>query len=140
MVVTNLPVLTPLIQRGVRRARLGYPGYNGPRSAGTPGVSKSSSRFQLTTIGGKGRKKAAFKHPLSLPGEAFYERYGSEKEIFEGGQKPASATNMGSESYKKDDGKAGEEIIVTTQWNVEHHESKLHEVDRQSKRFVTDGY
>ncbi|WAO92316.1 Hypothetical protein NCS54_00982000 [Fusarium falciforme] len=140
MVVTNLPVLTPLIQRGVRRARIGYSGYNGSGSAGTPGVSKGSSRFQLTTIGGKGRKKAAFKHPLSLPGETFYERYGSEEEIVEGGQNPKSATNPDSESYRKNDGKGGEEIVVTTQWNVEHQESERHEVDRESKKFVTAGY
>lgn len=139
VVVTNLPVLTPLIQRGVRRARIGYSGYSGSRSAGTPGVSKGSNHFQLTTIGGKGRKKAAFKHPLSLPGETFYDQYGSEEEIVEGGQKPASATNTDSGSYRRGAGKPGEEIVVTTQWNVEHHRSERCEADKECKKLFTAG-
>ncbi|RSL47084.1 hypothetical protein CEP51_015824 [Fusarium floridanum] len=119
MLVTNLPILIPLIRHGVRRvgASLGCSTHGGPGPGRTPpGVEESADGFQLTTIGGGRGKKAAFKHPLSLPGTTFYERYGSEDNIAVGSQKRTGAMP------RRGDGKLGKGITATTRWEVERDE------------------
>ncbi|RSL55439.1 hypothetical protein CEP51_014547 [Fusarium floridanum] len=125
MLVTNPPILIPSIRHGVRRASLGCSTYDGSGPAGAPGIEKSPSSLQLTTIGGERRKKAPFKHPFSLPGTTFYERYGSEDNIVEGGEESAGATKTG-------DGRVGEGIVVTTRWEVKYETLKHGEVMRKN--------
>ncbi|RTE69242.1 hypothetical protein BHE90_016379 [Fusarium euwallaceae] len=119
MLVTNLPILIPWIRHGVRRVRasLGCSTHGGPGLGRTPPcVEESADGFQLTTIGGERRNKAPFKHPLSLPGTTFYERYGSEDNIAEGSQKRSGAIP------RKGDGRLGKGITETTRWEAEHDE------------------
>jgi hypothetical protein len=82
--ITNFPILFPILHRALRRANTKFSSY-GPSSSKdkTPGGgdTKSSSGFKLSTVSKKDQKRNKYKHPLSLPAETFYERFGSEEDI-----------------------------------------------------------
>ncbi|KAI5461813.1 hypothetical protein BGZ63DRAFT_444564 [Mariannaea sp. PMI_226] len=140
ILVTNVPVLTPLVRRLVKRAQTGYSGYFESESGATPGASKANSTFKLATIGAKSKKKSGFKHPLSLPGETFYERYGSEEQIIEESQSPAANGSTNRTSTQKTAAKTGDDIIITRQWNVQSETPAPQELEREHQKKVTAGY
>ncbi|OIW30387.1 hypothetical protein CONLIGDRAFT_681156 [Coniochaeta ligniaria NRRL 30616] len=136
--ISNFPVLFPFLHRAWLRSRLGSSSGRGHSSAGglTPGAGNTKSSggaIKLSTMGGKaggGKKGKKYMHPLSLPGETFYDRFGSEEEIIEG--------KDGAD--KKDGPKAEEDINVTTEWRVQSHEVDAETVEHERRHRITAGY
>lgn len=135
--ISNFPILFPFLHRAWRRSRFGTSGdYKSSSGGVTPGAgnTKNSGAFKLSTLsGGKssGKKGNKFKHPLSLPGETFYDRFGSEEEIIE--------NKEGGD--KKDSPKAVEEDIkVTTEWRVQSQEVDAQALERERRDRITAGY
>jgi len=149
MIVTNFPVMVPIIQRGVSRIREAT-SIGGTGHSDTPGQSKASQSYQLPTISKRSKKKN-FKHPLSLPGETFYERYGSEEEIMEAGKanKSGDATTATDTSSipqdaftegSRDLNRADKDIVVTNEWRVQSREPAEGSLEKEKKRIITGGY
>jgi hypothetical protein len=97
----------------------------------------SSRAYKLSSLSKPSKKKDKFKHPLSLPGETFYERFGSEEEIVgtNGGTRTSSPrekqgdVEVGTKSL-------GGDIMVTRQWQVDNHShSDLHAEGTQRSGF-----
>ncbi|KAH8172302.1 hypothetical protein LIA77_09070 [Sarocladium implicatum] len=79
VLISNIPVLFPILRQHYKHIRNTTTSFS--RSYTEPDPSKSSSVFRMRTISSKNDGKKRFKHPLSLPGDTFYERYSSEEEI-----------------------------------------------------------
>jgi hypothetical protein len=84
--------------------------------------------MRTITISSKNEGKKKFKHPLSLPGETFYKRYGSEEEIVQDENKPAKEARQSV--------KAADDILVTTSWQVRSKETDTTERDEEMRRAV----
>ncbi|KAK4246043.1 hypothetical protein C7999DRAFT_33596 [Corynascus novoguineensis] len=158
--VTNFPVLFPIIHRAIRAnsTRFGGSSSGGPSGKDkTPGGTKSSSSgLKLTTISRK-NKKRNFKHPLSLPADTMYTRFGSEEEIIGGdgsGDDPegasgtgprtgtvsagsAKVTNGGPATPERRDAAVStileEDIKVTTEWRVQSQQMDPDAYAREKK-------
>ncbi|KAF2639321.1 hypothetical protein P280DRAFT_375540, partial [Massarina eburnea CBS 473.64] len=85
--ISNLPVLYPIAHQMLKRMKDTAYSHSRSRSRNVLGGGKSdpngsttnqdgSQGYKMNTIKAS-RKKKDFKHPLSLPGETFYERFGS---------------------------------------------------------------
>ena len=109
--ITNIPVVFPIIHRYYKRVRQTTTSLSRSRTEGD-GSKESSSGFRLRSISSKHVGKKKFKHPLSLPGETFYERYGSEEEIVR------DAADKSSKEPRRA-AKATDDIVVTTTWQVQ---------------------
>lgn len=131
--ISNFPILFPFLNRAIRRSRFGSSGQSSGALTPSAGNTKASSsgRFKLSTLAGKGAKRGnKFKHPLSLPGETFYDRFGSEEEIID----------PKAEAIKKDSPKEEEDIKVTTEWSVQSQQADGDAITRERRERVTAGY
>lgn len=80
--ISNLPIMYPIIHRFFRN--LASKVYTGPNlhSEGTSSnKSLGATNFKKSTLSKSSRKKGKYEHPLSLPPETLYTRFGSEEEI-----------------------------------------------------------
>jgi hypothetical protein len=115
--VSNIPVMYPIFRRLYKTAKEATNSnsrsktrsqsggaLNGDKSIS--GTGKNS--YRLSNLSKPSRKKDKFKHPLSLPGETFYERFGSEEEIM--GTIVESEQHKGPNATTKP---SGEDITVT---------------------------
>lgn len=126
--ISNIPVIYPLVYRLFKRVRNATSSHSRSRSKGSglrgtgqtgTGASKS---YKLSTLSGKAKKKDKFKHPLSLPGDTFYERYGSEEEIIGSDGKPITRRTSDEKSGAEVSAKSvGDDIMVTREWEVQNH-------------------
>lgn len=139
--ISNFPVLFPFLHRAWRRSRFGSLGNTKGSSGVTPGAAggdnstknSSGGAFKLVTIGGKSSKKGGkYKHPLSLPGETFYERFGSEEEIIE--------SKEGKDRQKDSTKGAEQDVYVTTEWYVQSHEVDATRTEQERRERITAGY
>ncbi|KAB5545543.1 hypothetical protein GE09DRAFT_1243211 [Coniochaeta sp. 2T2.1] len=166
--ISNVPVLFPFMNRAFRRYRYGFSGGGGKKStpmggagaAGGPYAARGGGAlygtkitggngFKLSTISGKGtgtgrgggNKTSKYRHPLSLPGDTFYDRFGSEEEIVDSGS--------GGDDKKKDSaerearevkGNDNIHVQVTTEWRVQSQEIDAEGLERDRKEWVTAGY
>lgn len=129
VLVTNFPVLFPIVHRAFRSANTKFSSY-GPSSSKdkTPGNTKNSSKFQLTTISKKNQKKK-FNHPLSLPAETQYTRFGSEEEIIGTPEGAVGAVDR----RDVDPSIPEEDIKVTTEWHVQSQPMDTHARAREKR-------
>lgn len=128
--ISNFPVLFPFLHRAVRRAGFGSSGQSGGVLTPDAGNTKNSGHIKLGTLSGKGAKKGnKFKHPLSLPGETFYDRFGSEEEIIDP-----------KDGVTKKDSPKEEDIKVTTEWHVQSQQVDDEAMTREKMQRVTAGY
>ncbi|KAI5466821.1 hypothetical protein BGZ63DRAFT_409971 [Mariannaea sp. PMI_226] len=100
VIVTNIPVLMPFIIRLLHKARAQYLGCIGSASDGTPNAVKTHNAVTLNTIGGGGRKRDTFRHPLSIPDDTLFERFGSDEEVGGGSRRETTVTSSTSKSYE----------------------------------------
>ncbi len=131
--ISNFPILFPFMHRAWLRSRFGTSNKNSSGGL-TPaaGNTKNSGAFKLSSLSGKGggKKGNKFKHPLSLPGETFYDRFGSEEEIIE------NKEGVG----KKDSPKAEDDIKITPEWRVQSQEVDARALERERRERITAGY
>ncbi|AEO61141.1 hypothetical protein MYCTH_2121009 [Thermothelomyces thermophilus ATCC 42464] len=123
--VTNFPVIFPIVHRALRAhgGTLFGASSSGKNTGGTPGTgTKNSSGFKLTTISRRNQKRN-FKHPLSLPADTVYTRFGA------AGYDGKSIVPSIPE----------EDIKVTTEWQV-HSQRMDAETAAREKRNVEMGF
>jgi hypothetical protein len=129
VLVTNFPVLFPNVHRACRNANTKFSSYGPSSSKGkSPGNTKNSSKFKLTTISKKNQKK--FNHPLSLPVETLYTRFGSEEEII---GTPEGAGGPTPERRDVGPPIPEEDIKVTTEWHVQSQSVDAEAVAREKR-------
>jgi hypothetical protein len=138
--ISNLPVMYPIVNNLFVRVKNAASSHSRSKSGqlGKSSEGDSSSRaYKLSSLSKPSKKKDKFKHPLSLPGETFYERFGSEEEIVgtNGGTRTSSPrekqgdVEVGTKSL-------GGDIMVTRQWQVNNHShSDLHAEGTQRSGF-----
>jgi hypothetical protein len=129
--ISNIPVLYPILHKFFKHVKETAYSHSRSRSRSardgkSPGVTNTtggSRSYKLSTLSKPSKKKEKFKHPLSLPGETFYERFGSEEEII-----GADGKTPGRSSAEKSDVEvrnkvmgSGDDIVVTREWQVQNH-------------------
>ncbi|KAF2199027.1 hypothetical protein GQ43DRAFT_450569 [Delitschia confertaspora ATCC 74209] len=116
--VSNIPILYPIVFRFFKHVS----GLTTGLSHGRTSEGTENKSYKLSTLSRASRKKK-FKHPLSLPGETFYERYGSEEEIV----KSQQLNQIQEEGEEKDKSKILsaplDDITVTTTFRVQSQEA-----------------
>ncbi|KAF1962856.1 hypothetical protein CC80DRAFT_461235 [Byssothecium circinans] len=127
--ISNLPVMYSIVHtffKHVKKTTFSQSrsrSRNLGKSDGNETSTNAEKGYKLSTIIAS-RKKEKFKHPLSLPGETFYERFGSEEEIvgMDGvlhNEKEKSSS--GSDGSHGPTGPTMGEVLVTREWDVQHH-------------------
>lgn len=83
IIISNLPILVPMLRRTIRRARNAASGDRSRSGNSSKRSDPHVQTFGLSSLSSKGKGccKKKFKHPLSLPGETFYQECGSEEQI-----------------------------------------------------------
>jgi hypothetical protein len=77
-------MLYPIVYKALNSVKTSVYSHSRSRSLGgldATDKGKNGARFKLGTLSGSSKKKEKFKHPLSLPGDTLYTRFGSEEEI-----------------------------------------------------------
>jgi len=74
----------------------------------------------MSTLSKPSRKKDKFKHPLSLPGETFYERFGSEEDIMGLDGKLHTNTEGGKGLAQLRVKPSTDDIMVTREFNIKN--------------------
>lgn len=80
--ISNLPILYPIVHRITKNLMTKAHTLSGSPSSGVIGdKTPNATNFKMSTLSRISRKKEKYKHPLSLPPETLYTRFGSEDEI-----------------------------------------------------------
>lgn len=83
--ISNLPVIYPILYRAFKSMKTSAYSHSRSQSQAGLGASengKNGVRFKMGTMSARSTKREKFQHPLSLPGDTFYTRFGSEEDIF----------------------------------------------------------
>ncbi|KAK4194297.1 hypothetical protein QBC40DRAFT_320773, partial [Triangularia verruculosa] len=127
VLVTNIPVLFPIILSAFRSANGKISSYGQSSTKNKAlGETKNDSRFKMTTLSKKNKK---FNHPLSLPAETMYTRFGSEEEII------GTPEGAGGAPVRRDANPTipEEDIKVTTEWHVHSMHMDADGIAREKK-------
>lgn len=126
--ISNIPVMYPIVHKFINHVRQTVYTYSYSRSRtgmksggdgnGTGTGMQGSKGYKLSSVSMKGRKKEKFKHPLSLPGDTFYERFGSEEEIIGIDGKIMTHTSGEKTSSREDEKHVANGIQMTREWEV----------------------
>lgn len=127
--ISNIPVVFPIIHRNIKKARNATSGFSKSDRSGEGSGKESGSGFRLGSLASNRENKKKFKHPLSLPGETFYERYGSEEEIISQEQEDKVKQQRNSK-------KPGDTIEVTKEWQVRSRTTDTLEREQELRRAV----
>lgn len=82
--ISNVPVIYPIVYKAFQAMKTTAYSHSRSRSQGGIGASdngKDGVRFKMGTLSARSKKKDKFQHPLSLPGDTLYTRFGSEEDI-----------------------------------------------------------
>lgn len=118
--ISNIPVMYPIVHKFFKHVKeTAYSGSRSRTDGKSPGNTNSKGSYKLSTLSKPSRKKEKFKHPLSLPGETFYERFGSEEEIIgDGTTKTRTSNEKNDVEAKAKDVEEG--VAVTREWEVQN--------------------
>jgi hypothetical protein len=128
--ISNFPILFPFLLRSIR-SRFGSSGQSNDALTPAGGNTKASGRYKLSSMPG-GNKTKKFKHPLSIPGDTVYDRFGSEEEIMDA--KDGANKKIGPIEEEDPD------IKVTTEWHVQSQQVDDEALTREKRERVTAGY
>lgn len=104
--ISNLPVMYPIMHRLTKNLSKAYTqsrsrSQSRPGDAAAGGDNKTpgggGSSFKMSAMSKVSRKKDKYQHPLSLPPETYYTRFGSEEEIMGCDGKMGPVTSMGKD-------------------------------------------
>ncbi|KOS21727.1 hypothetical protein ESCO_001508 [Escovopsis weberi] len=126
--ISNVPILLPMLHRSFQRVREMTSSLNNSRSGEGKG-SGNRVAFKMGTLSGKAHDKKKFKHPLSLPGETFYERYGSEEDIIENhGPIPGSKEGFPEQQQQQ------EMQMQMQMQQMQQHQMQQHQMNMQMQQ------